>query len=420
MFDYLKEKFSASKLTFLTALKWLVTALILGVVLGFTGAAFCKLMAIVTDFRIANGRIIGLLPLAGLLIIGMYHLFGGEPDSGAALVLSSVRSDDKLKFRVAPLTFAATIITHLFGGSSGREGAALIIGGSIGSTFGDLFRFEDKDKNIMIMCGMSAAFSAIFGTPMAAAVFSIEVITVGIMQYSALLPCVVSSLTAHYIANRFGFYAMDLQVVDIPALALVPVLKIIVFSGLCALASILFCVVMHSADDLYHKWVKNPYLRIFVGGCIVVLLTLLFRTQDYNGVGGSMIAAAFRGETPWFAFLLKLLLTAVTLGAGYKGGDIVPAFFVGATFGSLFAGVAGISPSLCAAVGMGAMFCGITNCPLTSLLICFELFGLEGLPYYMIAIAFSYALSGYYGLYRGQKIAYSKYRTEYINRKTND
>ncbi len=419
MRDYIIEKLNISGKTLLTTFKWLAAAIILGIILGFTGVAFSKLMTVVTEFRIQHEQMIFLLPAAGLLIIGLYHLFGGEPDSGPSLVLTSIREDNKLKFRTAPLIFAATILTHLFGGSSGREGTALTIGGSIGSTFGDLFRFEEKDKNIMIMCGMSAAFSAIFGTPLAAAIFSIEVITIGIMQFSALLPCIASSLTAHFIANHFGVYAMDVTVTDIPAPAAGPILKIVLFSVLCALLSILFCVILHSVGDLYAKWIKNPYLRILLGGCIVLALTLIFGTQDYNGVGGPMIAAAFRGESPWYAFLLKLALTAFTLGAGFKGGDIVPAFFVGSTFGALFAGIAGISPSLCAAIGMGAMFCGITNCPISSLLICFELFGLEGLPYYMIAIALSYALSGYYGLYRGQKIAYSKYRAEYINRKTN-
>ncbi len=175
---------------------------------------------------------------------------------------------------------------------------------------------------------------------------------------------------------------------------------------------------LHQSEVLYKHFFKNPYVRVFVGGCIVIVLTLLVGNQNYNGTGVNIIAQCIDGTVRPEAFLLKMIFTAATLGAGYKGGEIVPSFFTGAAFGCLFGNLLGFSPALCTAVGMAAVFCGVTNCPITSLLISFELFGYDGMPYFLLAVAFSYMLSGYFGLYHSQKIIYSKYKTNYINKKT--
>lgn len=270
----------------------------------------------------------------------------------------------------------------------------------------------------MIMCGMSAAFSAVFGTPLAAAIFSMEVVSVGIMHYSALVPCVISSLVAHGVAGWFGIAPERFHIQMIPEFTILNASKTALLAVLCAGVSVLFCITLHTSEHLYKKYLKNPYLRIAAGGMLVILLTLLVGSQDYNGAGMPVIERCFENEFVPYAFLMKMLFTALTLGAGYKGGEIVPTFFIGATFGCLFGNIAVLSPGLCTAIGMGAVFCGVTNSPITSLFICFELFGFEGMPYFMLAIAISYMLSGYYGLYRSQKIVYSKYKTEFINRKT--
>jgi H+/Cl- antiporter ClcA len=271
----------------------------------------------------------------------------------------------------------------------------------------------------MIMCGMSAAFTALFGTPMAAAVFSIEVVSVGIMHYSALVPCVISALVAKGTASYFGIEAETFLLEHLPAFSLKNAVLTALLAILGALVSILFCIVLHQTDHLYKKFFPNRYVRIVTGGCIVIALTLLCGNRDYNGSGVAIIEHCMNGEAvvPW-AFLLKIIFTAATLGAGYKGGEIVPSFFIGATFGYTFGNLIGFSPSLCTAVGMLSVFCGVTNCPITSLLISFELFGYAGMPFFLLSTALSYMLSGYYGLYLSQKIIYSKYKTEYINRKT--
>ena len=398
--------------------KWVVFSIISGVVVGSVGTVFYFSMSFVTNLRNNYPWLIYLLPIGGLAIVGAYHLMHDENDTGTNLVLSAIHSGDHLPLRMAPLIFISTLITHLFGGSAGREGAALQLGGSIGNGIGRLFRFDEKDKHIMIMCGMSAAFSALFGTPMAAAIFSMEVVSVGIMHYSALVPCVISSLIAHGIATSAGASTETFIIEEMPIFNVGTAIRVSLLAILCALVSIVFCVMLHQAEHLYKKYFKNPFIRIFFGGCLIIVLTICVGDQRYNGTGIDIIERCFEGNVRPEAFFMKMLFTALTLGAGFKGGEIVPSFFTGAAFGCLFGNLTGFSSTLCSAIGMTAVFCGVTNCPITSLLISFELFGYEGMPYFLLAVAFSYMLSGYFGLYHSQKIMYSKFKTNYINKKT--
>lgn len=401
-----------------TAVKWVIFGSITGAIVGLVSAAFYFVLSFVNIVREQNDWIIFLLPLGGLLIVALYKLLHNEKDGGTNLVISAIHSGNRIPLRMTPSIFISTAITHLFGGSAGREGAALQIGGSIGNALGTLFKFDEKDKHVVIMCGMSAAFSTLFGTPMAAAIFPMEVVSVGVMYYMALVPCVVSSLTAHGVAVLLGVAGESFHVTGIPALSIAPVLKVVLVAVICAFVSILFCVILHSIEDVYKKHLKNPYIRAMVGGCAIIVLTLLVGNHDYNGAGMHTVELAVDGHVVAEAFLLKMIFTALTIGAGYKGGEIVPTFFVGATLGCLLGQLLGFSPSLCAAIGMVSLFCGVTNCPISTLLISFELFGFEGMPYYLLAVAFSYMLSGYSGLYHSQKIMYSKYKTDFINRHT--
>lgn len=400
------------------SVKWVAFSILSGIIVGSVGTLFYFAMSFVTGLRGSYPWLVFFLPIGGLVIVGAYRLMHDENDTGTNLVLSAIHSGDHLPLRMAPLIFISTLVTHLLGGSAGREGAALQLGGSIGNGIGRLFRFDEKDKHIMIMCGMSAAFSALFGTPMAAAIFSMEVVSVGIMHYSALVPCVIASLIAHGIATSAGASAETFIIEEIPSFNVETAIRISVLAILCALVSILFCVMLHESEHLYKRFFKNPFIRVFVGGCIIIVLTFLVGDQSYNGTGINIIERCFDGTVRPEAFFMKMLFTAVTLGAGYKGGEIVPSFFTGAAFGCLFGNIMGFSPTLCTAVGMTAVFCGVTNCPITSLLISFELFGYDGMPYFLLVIAFSYMLSGYFGLYHSQKIMYSKYKTNYINKKT--
>ena len=408
MNDVIRHKIKHNAHRALVSLKWIIFAIIVGAIVGLCGTAFYFALSLVTVLRTQNTWLIFLLPLGGLGIVAMYRFLHNEKDTGTNLVISAIHSDDELPLRMAPLIFVSTLITHLFGGSAGREGAALQMGGSIGNALGKLFRFDDKDKHVMIMCGMSAAFSALFGTPMAAAILPMEMVSVG----------VISSLVAHGIAYSFGVSNEMFIIRSIPKFGIITSIEISVLAILCALVSILFCVLLHKSEDLYKRFFTNPYIRVIAGGCIIIVLTLLVGNQDYNGTGINIIEHCINGTVRPEAFLLKMIFTALTLGAGYKGGEIVPSFFTGAAFGCLFGNLLGFSPTLCTAVGMTAVFCGVTNCPITSLLISFELFGYDGMPYFLLATALSYMLSGYFGLYRSQKIVYSKYKTNYINKAT--
>ena len=421
-YNYIKNTTGFQRVAFETLLsartrwKWLILGGIIGVLIGGISTAFGHALLWANAFREENKWIIMILPIGGLLIVFLYHLLKNTGDKGTNMVISSIHSSTDIPFKMAPLIFITTFITHLCGGSSGREGAAIQLGGSISNMLGKIIGLNENDKRIIVMCGMSAGFSALFGTPMAAAIFSLEVISIGIMHYSALVPCVVASMIAHFIAKYFGIKPEAFDIAEIPAINISGFLKILAFGALVGLVSIMFCIILHKTEHAYKKFIKNLYLRIFASGCIIILLTVLLQTDRYLGSGMNIIEAIFHGENArFYDFLLKMIFTALTLGAGFKGGEIVPSFCIGAAFGAVVAALFGLPVSLVAACGMVGVFCGVTNCPITSLLISFELFGFEGMPYFLITVAVSYMLSGYYGLYRSQKIMYSKTETNFVN-----
>ncbi len=399
-------------------LRWVILGCMTGAIVGAIGAMFSKAISMATAFRTSHDLIILGLPLAGLLIVFMYRLCKDYEDKGTNLVIKSIQEGEHLPVMKAPLIFISTTLTHLFGGSTGRESAALQMGGSIGYNLGKLCRLKEGNVKIMTMCGMSAAFSALFGTPMTASFMAMEIENVGVMYYSALVPCVISALTAQGVAEFLGATGEQFAVNIVPEFTATQGIYTGLLALLCAIVSVLFCQVLKFSGKTYKKLLPNPYLRVFVGGCIVVALTYLSGTRFYNGAGMNVIEMAIKGEAPALAFLLKIIFTALTLGAGYKGGEIVPALYIGATFGCLYSQIFGLHPALCAAIGMGALFCGVTNCPISSLFICFELFGFKGMPYYLLAIALSYTFSGYYSLYSSQKIMYSKFHNKFVNRET--
>ena len=341
-----------------------------------------------------------------------------ERDRGTNFVLAAVRENEPMRLRTAPLIIAATVITHLVGGSAGREGAALQMGGAISGRLGRWMRLDEKDERIITMCGMSAGFAALFGTPLAAAVFSMEMVSVGVMYYAAMVPCLLSALIARLTAGLLGAVPAAFDLAALPELSAPNMARLAVLGVLCALLSILFCTAMHQAARFYGRVTDKPVVRAVLGGALVLALTLLLGTEDYCGAGMEVIGRAVAGTARPEAFLLKIGLTALTLGAGFKGGEIVPSFFAGATFGCVAGPLLGLPASFGAAAGLTAVFCGVTNCPMTSILLAYELFGGAGLPQFALVCAVSFMLSGYSGLYSEQKIIYSKLRPEYINKKT--
>ena len=411
--ERVKGFFQHISLYIIALAKWLCIGGGVGLIGGVVGAAFHIGVERSTELRLMHPWILWLLPVGGVVIVGLYRLAHME-GRGTNNIIESVHFGKDVPILLVPLIFISTCITHLLGGSAGREGAALQIGGDLGEHFGKMLRMDDKDCRLATLCGMSALFSALFGTPLAAVFFALEVVSIGVLYYSGLIPCITSSLVAYAVSLRFGIEPMRFAVAA-PETGALTLARAAVLALGCALVSILFCEMLHRTEHLTERLVKNDYLRAFLGGCLVIALTLLAGCRDYNGAGGHVIAAALGGTAKPEAFLLKIVFTAVTLGCGFKGGEIVPTLFVGSTFGCAAGALLGLPAGFAAALGITGLFCGMTNCPITSLLISVELFGADGLLCYAVVCAVSYVCSGYRGLYSSQTILYSKLRAEFIN-----
>ncbi len=414
VWDYLLH----TKYYFAALGKWLVLATVAGFGCGAVGSAFHIGVHEATLLRESHPWLLYLLPLAGLAIVGFYKLTKTE-GQGTNDILEEVSQGKGLSFLLLPAIFVGTVLTHLTGGSAGREGAALQMGGTIGFHAGRMFGLDDRDMRTATMAGMAAFFAALFGTPMTATVFAMMVISVGVVYHSALIPCLTASLVAYGVSVAMGVEPTHFAVTA-PALEPMMLVRVGLLAAACAMVSILFCSVIHFAEHEMKKWLPNAWIRAAVGGVAVVALSLLCGTADYNGAGMEVITAAVEeGIARPEAFLLKLLFTAITLAAGFKGGEVVPSFFVGATFGCVVGPMLGIPAGFAAAIGLISVFNGAVNVPLASVFLAVELFGDGGLLYFALACSVSYMLSGYSGLYSSQTILYSKIRAMYINVHTN-
>lgn len=398
-----------------TLVKWIIISSVVGLVGGVIGSIFHISIDYVTELRADNKWLIYLLPVGGILITFIYSLFKKQGSLDTNRVLEAVKSENRVPFVMAPLIFVSTVITHLLGGSAGREGAALQLGGSLGSSIGKIFRLNSKDMHIIVMAGMSAVFAALFGTPLTAIFFALEVVAVGVICYAALIPCAVSAIVAFKLAGIFKLSPVHFGGIAFPALSFEIVIKAIILAVLCAVVSILFCYTIKKCEHLSEKYISNKYLRTLCGAVLIVLLTLILNTTDYNGAGMDVITRAVNGTARWEAFILKIIFTAITISAGFRGGEIVPAFFIGSTFGCVISVFLGLDAGFAAAIGFVAVFCGVVNCPIASVMLAMEVFGAEAMPIFVIVCGVSYMMSGYTGLYKSQKIVYSKLEDSYIN-----
>ena len=398
--------------------KWILVSAIVGILCGFLGSAFHIGVSKATSLRLTYPWLLWGFPLAGILIVFLYRVFQVEGHSTNSII-TEVQSGKGLKFGLIPAIFCSTILTHLCGGSAGREGAALQMGGTIGFEVGRLLKLDDRDLRTATMAGMAAFFSALFGTPLAATIFAMAVISIGLLYHAALIPCLIAALISYAISLLVGI-APTHFFVQIPVLSPLLFLKVSILAGLCAAVSCFFCDVLHRAERFMRQVFPNAILRVLVGSVFLILLSLLFPSGDYNGAGTDVIARAVEGGTtvpP--AFLLKILFTVITLSAGFKGGEVVPCFFIGATFGCAVGPFLGIPPGAAAAIGLISVFCAATNCPIASTFLAIELFGSEGMLLYALSCAVCYVLSGYDGLYSSQRILYDKLKARYIDVHTN-
>ena len=388
-------------------LKWGVLGLLMGALGGLLGAGFHHVLHAVTHMREHHTWLIFLLPVGGLLSVGVYRLLRLRSNRGTNEVIDAVLDGNEVKPAVAPAIFIATAITHLLGGSAGREGAALQLGGSTASLLSKVCRLGKDDRKMMIMSGMSAVFAGLFGTPLTATLFCMEFESVGTLFSPALLPCYLAAFTAAKLSGALGIHAETANVVA-AVLTWGNVWKFAVLAVLIALLGIVMCTVFHKAEHLAHHKLKNPWLRIVMGGLLVMGMTLLVGDHRYNGAGMDMALEAVAGHANWYDFAIKMLFTAITLAAGFKGGEIVPTFCIGATFGCVAGGLLGLQSDVAAALGLVGLFCCATNSPFASMVLSVEMFGSQNIHLFAFICVICFVLSGHSGLYSSQIIQFHK------------
>lgn len=402
------QKLRHPELYIKTCLKWVVLGALVGTIGGLLGAGFHHALHFVTHLRAEHNWLVILLPLGGLLSVGIYRLFGLRNNRGTNEIIDAILEDHEVSPMVAPVIFVTSCITHLLGGSAGREGAALQLGGSAASLMGKVLKLKDKDRTVLIMSGMSAVFAGLFGTPLTATIFCMEFEAVGTLFTPALLPCYLAAFVASRVSFGLGVHA---EVFILENAAVLNASNIGGFAVLAVLVSVLgiaMCKAFHGAEHLAAHYLPNPFVRIAVCGAVITILTTIVGDQRFNGAGMDMALKAVAGETEWYAFALKMLFTAVTLAAGFKGGEIVPTFCIGATFGCLIGGLLGLNPGLAGAMGLVGLFCCATNSPLASIVLSVEMFGGANLYLFALTCVICFVLSGHSGLYASQIIQFHK------------
>ncbi|MCF3108246.1 voltage-gated chloride channel family protein [Niabella sp. CC-SYL272] len=407
---------------------WTIRLVPLSFVIGSLVALFLWLLDWATHTRWQHLWLLFLLPLAGIFIWALYHYFGKDAEAGNNLVMDEIHEPGGgVPTRMTPLVLAGTIVTHLFGGSAGREGTAVQMGGSIADLFAKWYQLKKEDRSMLLMCGMAAGFGAVFGTPVAGALFAMEVLFIGRMKYHALIPCLISAVLAHIVCSSYGIhhthYAISAKMIQSVA-TWVPggfsfdlslLLKVIGAGIAFGLAGMAFARCTHLLKQFWVKLIPVKWLIPVAGGLLIIGGCYLLGNFDYLGLGvvnpnghNSIVSAFTTGGVDTWSWLWKLLFTAVTLSAGFKGGEVTPLFFIGAALGNTLAVLAGAPADLFAGLGFIAVFAAATNTPIACMVMGVELFGGENILYFAVACFTAYYFSGHSGIYKAQRIAVPK------------
>lgn len=406
----------------LSVIRWLLVLAPMAGVVGTACAAFLWSLDMATRARFASPWLLYFLPLAGVAIGLLYHRFGRSVEGGNNFIVEQIHEPGgSVPLRMAPLIFLGTVATHLFGGSAGREGTAVQLGASLASAIGRLFRLDDGGMRILLMAGIAAGFGAVFGTPLAGAVFALEVLAIGRIEYEALVPCLVAAVLADWTCSLWGIHHTAYQIGDLHnAVGQIGIDPLLLgqsaVAGVCfGLAGLLFAEANHALSAMFKRWIAFAPLRPLVGGAAIIGLVLLLGTRDYLGLGvwsadpaAVTIARLFTSPADYHSWALKMLFTVVTLSAGFKGGEVTPLFFIGAALGSAIAGVMGAPVSLFVGLGFVAVFAGAANTPLACTIMGIELFGATHGVYIAMACFIAYLCSGHSGIYLSQRVAVSK------------
>lgn len=403
---FMKKDFG---LLLISTLKWLLISLVLGSIIGSASALFLASLNWAANYREAHLWIIAFLPVAGLIIGLAYYYWGTEVVKGNNLLIEELQSPKKIiPLIMAPLIYAGTIITHLFGGSAGREGTAVQIGGAFADQLTKIFKLKPRDRKIILICGISAGFASVFGTPLAGAVFGLEVFVVGSVMYNAILPSFITAVIADYACKAWGVGHTHYAIGSIPEMNAINLLLSLGAGILFGLTARLFSTMNHGISKLFSR-VSYPPLRPFIGGFILIAIIYLIGNTRYIGLGIPVISEAFTQQEPYYTFALKLFLTALTLGAGFKGGEVTPLFFIGATLGSFLSLLIPLPYGLLAGMGFVAVFAGAANTPLACIFMGVELFGTSSGMYIALACVTAYLFSGHTGIYKSQAIGAPKH-----------
>jgi H+/Cl- antiporter ClcA len=422
-----KKKYSFEQLEiFIYLIKWTALIIPMSVVVGSLVALFLYLLDQATHIRGQHQWLLFLLPIAGIGISLLYSLYGKNSEAGNNLIIDEIhKPGGGVPTRMTPFVLFSTVITHLFGGSAGREGTAVQMGGSISSLFARWYRIKSEDKRILLLAGMAAGFGAVFGTPVTGAIFALEVLTIGRIKYDALIPCLIASFAADIICSAWGIHHTHYTIayrgehsgiVPFIHFDVVLLAKVVIAGAAFGIVGYMFAETAHFIKDTAKKYITVKWLIPVAGGITIIVLTYLLGTDDYLGLGVvgrtkdsvSVVSAFQSGGAAYLSWFWKLLFTAITLSTGFKGGEVTPLFFIGATLGNIIATLSGAPIDLFAGLGFIAVFAGATNTPLACTMMGVELFGGENFLYYAVACFTAYYFSGHSGIYTSQRLSVSK------------
>lgn len=402
-----------------TLAEWTLLGALVGVACGAASAAFLAALDVVTRVRLAHDRLVYALPIAGLVIGWTYERWGAGIRGGNNLVLDTLHEDAsaRIPLRMAPMVLIGTVLTHLFGGSAGREGTAVQMGASLADDIAHRFGVSAATRRQLLAAGIAGGFGSVFGTPIAGTLFGLEVVCIGRIETAALLPALVAAVIGDYVTRRLGIVHTAY-----PALEFVPptplvIGKLVVVGLAMAAATIAFIEGTHRSKRWLEARIRPLAIRMFAGGLVVVVMWKAIGTSDYLGLGVPMITAAFTDPNlPAYAFLAKMAFTSVTLASGFLGGEVTPLFFVGATLGNVLARILGLPIGLGAGVGIAAVFGAGANTPLALSMMAVELFGGAALPHVIIVCVVAYVFSGHRGIYPAQRIIRRKHGGDRLSR----